>query len=457
MLHFMYIAFRNIFRHKRRTIFTVTTIVIGVAMLLVAKSFLTGLQREMVQGSAEILSGEMQIHSADYANSLDMMPLDKVMNITEDIDPKIKTITDITAYTYRIRLAGIISRGEIATGSSGLKMNEKDLMDEAPSGLEEKVKIDLNKESVGKKKTASIISSQFLAVGIDPENEVKVCPRILNALNEGRFLKKEDNAMTKSYETVGLLNAQLMKGLNLKVGDTVVLMPWDVNVKIVGVLNIELPTIDKKLVYLPLAAAKQMLYERNYAENNNSVHEIVFKTKDINTKDKSIEELKKIFSDKNWKVQGWEEFLGFFSDVRKIQNIIYWVILAIILLIVSTGIINTSLMSVMERTREIGTLMSMGYKRKHIVQLFLFENISIGLLGGAIGVFIGLVIVGILNVVGINFVIPGTITAFNLRPEISVGFVLVDFGFAFLASLFAGLYPSIHASKLKPVDALSTN
>ncbi|HCL56685.1 MAG TPA: hypothetical protein DHW82_06710 [Spirochaetia bacterium] len=456
MFKFLKIAFRNIFRHKRRTFFTAAAIVIGLSMLLTARGFLNGFQKEMIQGSAELLTGEIQIHSKEYAESLEIMPMDKVITPSKDFGNELKKILDITAYTYRTRIAGVISRGQDVSGASDIK--ESDLLGDADVELNQKItEEDIKKETSTKKKNSFPVSSQFIAVGVDPLNELKVCPRIKNALVEGRFFTEEDNYPENTYETVGLLNAQLMKGLSLNVGDTVVLMPWDVSVKIVGKLKIDLPTLDKKLVYLPLKAVQNMLYERNYAENTESVHEIVIKTKNINEKDKALEELKILFSDKKWAIQGWEDFLGFFSDVRKLQNTVFWMVLFIILLIVSTSIINTGLMSVMERTREIGTLMAIGYKRKHIISLFLLENLSIGMMGGLFGIILGSLIVTLINRIGIHFTIPGTTTAFIIRPDLNLFFIGVAFLFGLLSTLFAAIYPSYHASRLKPVDALSNN
>lgn len=459
MFKLLQIAFRNIFRHKRRTLFTVSTIVIGVMMLLVAKGFLNGLQREMIQGTAQLMTGEIQIHSRAYAESLDMMPLDKTITPTLEMEQKIKNIQEISAITYRARLAGIISRAEKTT--KVVQIPEAQLLEEAPSELnspQNKGK-DLAQEIQERKKSRNAVSSQFIAVGIDPLNEVQVCPRIMNALQPGgRFLTHNDNqALVNGFETVGLLNYQLMEGLKLSVGDRVILMPWDVSVTIVGVVRIDLPIFDKKLVYLPLKAVQQMLYERDYAPGKNDIHEIVIRTKDITKKDLPLRQLELTFQDQDLKVQGWENFLGFFSEVTQVQNLIYWIVLVILLLIVSTGIINTSLMSVMERTREIGTLMSIGYKRKHIVTLFLFENISIGAVGGMCGVIFGILTIAVLHSVGILFRIPGSALYFQIRPEVTVLFVFVAFGFALLATIIAGIYPAYHASGMRPVDALASN
>jgi ABC-type antimicrobial peptide transport system permease subunit len=84
------------------------------------------------------------------------------------------------------------------------------------------------------------------------------------------------------------------------------------------------------------------------------------------------------------------------------------------------AIVNISLMTVMERTREIGSLMALGYRRKHILTLFLVESVVIGGLGGVLGLMTGILGIGILNFSGLSVKLPGQVIATTLYPTVPV-------------------------------------
>jgi ABC-type transport system, involved in lipoprotein release, permease component len=119
-------------------------------------------------------------------------------------------------------------------------------------------------------------------------------------------------------------------------------------------------------------------------------------------------------------------------------------IAAISLLVGGIGIMNIMLVSVTERTREIGIRKAIGAKKRNILFQFLLEALLITGIGGVLGVLIG---VGI-----IKFIIGGL----NLEPEVySVPWMILSLGFSLIVGLIAGIYPANKAANLNPIDALS--
>jgi putative ABC transport system permease protein len=119
------------------------------------------------------------------------------------------------------------------------------------------------------------------------------------------------------------------------------------------------------------------------------------------------------------------------------------VIVSIVAAIVAgIGIINTMLMSVMERTKEIGTLKAIGWTNKNVMYMIALESIMIGVLGGVIGIIIG--------VLGSQLI---AVSA-GLKVFIGLELIIESFLFAFFIGLVAGLYPAYIASKLNPIEAL---
>ena len=112
------------------------------------------------------------------------------------------------------------------------------------------------------------------------------------------------------------------------------------------------------------------------------------------------------------------------------------------LLVGGIGIMNIMLVSVTERTREIGLRMAVGASPKHILNQFLVEAITLCALGGAIGIGIAALAVYIMS------------TSFGLTAVIQLKVVLLSIGFSALIGIFFGYYPALKASKLQPIDAL---
>jgi putative ABC transport system permease protein len=116
-------------------------------------------------------------------------------------------------------------------------------------------------------------------------------------------------------------------------------------------------------------------------------------------------------------------------------------IAAISLIVGGIGIMNIMLVSVTERTKEIGIRKAIGAKRKDILRQFLLESAVISSIGGLLGVFFGLTGSLAINIAGISTsIVPNTI--------------IIAFSFSLLVGMFFGMYPASKASKLKPVDAL---
>ena len=115
---------------------------------------------------------------------------------------------------------------------------------------------------------------------------------------------------------------------------------------------------------------------------------------------------------------------------------------AISLIVGGIGIMNIMLVSVTERTREIGVRKALGATYRVIVMQFLIEAVVISLVGGAIGILVG---------IGASKLI-GALT--SMKTVISMGPILLSFGFSMAIGLIFGLYPARKAAKLNPIDAL---
>jgi len=135
------------------------------------------------------------------------------------------------------------------------------------------------------------------------------------------------------------------------------------------------------------------------------------------------------------------------SQMTQILNIVLGGIAAISLLVAGIGIMNTMVMTIIERTKEIGIMKALGATRYKIMSIFMTEAVLIGVIGGLIGVLIGTAIALAIQAVAANF-------GFSIWTHVSPTLALGAFTFAIIVSLVSGIYPAYRAAKLNPVETL---
>jgi putative ABC transport system permease protein len=141
--------------------------------------------------------------------------------------------------------------------------------------------------------------------------------------------------------------------------------------------------------------------------------------------------------------------LSSFDAILNIITVFLVGIAAISLLVGGIGIMNTMYTSVLERTKEIGTMKAVGAKNSDILWIFLFESGLIGFIGGFMGVLLGYGISKTVEIIAIT-----TLNTTLLRAAVPAYLIFGCLGFAFLIGALSGTIPALMASKLKPVDAL---
>ncbi|MFH1256358.1 MAG: ABC transporter permease [Candidatus Diapherotrites archaeon] len=130
-----------------------------------------------------------------------------------------------------------------------------------------------------------------------------------------------------------------------------------------------------------------------------------------------------------------------FNEILGDFRLVVFLVAGISAIVAGIGIMNTVLMSIMERSKEIGTLKATGWTDDEVVKMVLFESAFIGILGGIAGVAFGSLL---------SIAISETI----IQTTISLQLLLLSFAFAFFVGIIAGIYPSIVASSLDPIEAI---
>lgn len=252
-----------------------------------------------------------------------------------------------------------------------------------------------------------------------------------------------------------MVTGELLRGLKAEIGDELVLVVQDKNnmqqavvATISGVIDFGLPNMQSRIIWMDFKSLRESLH---LADEVSEVAVTLAPNTNLETMKTKLQNV----VGPSLVSETYLEISGFFKDVMGLQNAIFNVVIFIVFSIVIAAIVNTSLMTVMERTREIGTLMALGYKRKHILFLFLSESACIGLLGGVTGVMVVTTLLSILSHAGITFALPGQTLKTVLYPAVSFAFLMFVLTLAIVSALVAAFIPSYRASHLKPVEALA--
>jgi len=216
-----------------------------------------------------------------------------------------------------------------------------------------------------------------------------------------------------------------------------------------GVIESRNPTADKTIIYMMLNTARDLLGAPGAAT------QMVLSLDETKYRFEVARLLNEALRDLDLEAYPWDEIQKFFVNIMDLQNAFFGVIMGVIILFVIIAIVITSLMTVSERIREIGTLMAIGYRRKHIVRLFLMESFFISGSGTVVGILFGTLMIVILNNLGVHFIIPGTESPVIIRPFQTAGFTVLITVVGFFSGVLGALYPAYHASRQSPIEAMT--
>ncbi len=270
----------------------------------------------------------------------------------------------------------------------------------------------------------------------------------------GRRLSLQD---LDDYAKVGVIGSEVARNLfgtdeplgktvymGVSIGNTNKKIP----IRIVGKLEqtgSKLMYNPDKMIIIPFTTA-----EGRIVNTKGNVSTILASAKDSDSSQKAQLEIDQVLylrlqdGDK-YNITSQDSILGAVSEVTGIMNIFLGSIAAISLLVGGIGIMNIMLVSVSERTREIGIKKALGATRKRILSEFLIESIVITFVAGVIGVLLG---------IALSKAVELAASAYDLETQVTWGSIMIAFGTASMIGLFFGIYPASKASKLSPLEAL---
>ncbi len=394
------IALRNVSRNTRRTLISVFAIFLGIGVNVAIRGFMNGLQGSLVRNVVGAKLGAIQIHRDGYVKSIEGVPLN--LDFTPDLElvAKLKAIKGVSGVAPRINFPVMVNKGDetvFALGSA-----------------------------------------------IDPKSEYQVCPEEPKLISKGKPLDGDKGL---------LMTAQLAKALDAHVGDTITLLANDrdgalngIELPLRGTYVSRMPGLEKTIV-VTLPSAQELL------RMEGRVTELALGLANPRAADELAPRVAAVVP-AGYEVHTWAELAKSITDIMSFQNTFLGVASAVFLLVALTLIVNTMMMAVLERVREIGTMMAVGVRRRQILALFLLESGVMGAIGGLLGALAGWTAVRYMSWRGIDLAVPGVKAVNILRPEIGFSYLALTVAMAFVGAVMAAIWPAFSASRLRPVEAL---
>jgi putative ABC transport system permease protein len=271
-------------------------------------------------------------------------------------------------------------------------------------------------------------------------------------LTNGRFLTDGDNKSNALVAVLGSQSASDLFGSTPPVGNTISIN--GVKFTVVGLLQSKGASFGSPddMVFIPIQTGYDKLFGQTSTFNGKqTVNDIIISVKTtgaMNTVSAvATYVLRRSHNLKpsdpvDFNVQNQTDILNTLNSVTQTLTIFLGAIAGISLLVGGIGIMNIMLVSVTERTREIGLRKAVGATRNQILVQFLIETVTLSLLGGIIGILLGVLTATIFKATGL---IASVVTASS---------ILMAFSFALAIGIFFGLYPAFRAANLHPMEAL---
>jgi putative ABC transport system permease protein len=426
------LAMRNLQRNRKRTAITLVALVVGVAAMVGAQGFIQGFRGMIIENQSQGLVGAMQVHRRGYVANVQSSPL---------------TLDMADSPALRARLQGIPGVRTVAPRIDfGAQLSTPDRKPAPADGSE------LAEADKG--------TSTFLIVtAFDPALERDVTPRRWEWVVAGR------GAMPPSVDASTLvLNDDFARALGLALQPTdaplppveqqLALIAGDreqalngENVVLGGTFASVTPN-DRRVGFVSLGLAQKLLrmegrvteYALSLQPGADPAQVKAGLTQALGA---------------DYEVHTWEERIPFVTDLVETQTRIFNVVSSIVLLVVLLGIVNAMLMSVLERIREIGTMLAVGMRARQIAQLFLMEGVVLGVVGAVLGAGLGLLVVWWMSTAGIELPAPGAKVPSIIHPSVAPLFVLRTLFSAVAGSALASIIPARRAAALRPVEALA--
>ncbi len=399
------IAWRNIWRNKRRTLITVASIMFALFFAIIMRGFQVGSYDKMKENAVESYSGYIQIHKKGY---WDDKNINNIFSFDKEILTKLESDERVNVVIPRLESFALASSGDFTKGVA--------------------------------------------VMGISPENEDKMT-KVKSYLQEGEFINSKDNAV--------MVAAGLAKFLNVKVRDTLVLFSSGYHgataaglYPVKGILKLPIPEMNRGTVYLSISEAQ------TFFSTGKQFTGLVFDIKDID----DVSDVEQIIYEsidlEKYEVMNWQAMNKELIQMIESDNAGGIIMIAILYLVIAFGIFGTVLMMTNERLREFSVMISVGMQKGKLALIIIVELFFLTTIAALAGIIISLPVMFYYYYNPIEFS-GETLDAmkdFNFEPVMPMSlepqiFIIQAIAIA-LISMIAMSYPTIKIMTLNVVKGL---
>ncbi len=398
------LAWRNLWRQPRRTWLTTGAMVFSNALLVFMMSLQFGMYDLMIDNTLKAVSGHMQVQAPGYVDDQKMR----------------QAVARIVPLADRLRSA--IPEASIAARSQAFVL----------ASSEER-------------------SYGIALYGVEPDHEPDVSS-LAGLVRNGRFFEDANAAEI-------VIGSTLARNLRVDIGDELTILGSGRDgsfaaavVVIAGIFDSGVPDLDRTIAEIPIGLFDDVFYM------NGAGHQIVINAPVIDEAPAILERARAVVDD-DVVVHDWDRLQPGLKQAIQADISSAFFMYGVLVILVAFSVLNTQLMSVLERTHEFGIVMALGLKPGRLGRLVLLETALMGLMGAFLGAIVGAIITAYFSVNGLF--IPGMdemAVKFNLPPLMypQISFLSLSAGPAivFLFSILAALYPAIRLNWMHPVDAM---
>ena len=399
------LASRNLRRNTQRTLVATLTVAFGIVAFLLAGGFIAWIFEQMRESAIHSQFGHVQIVRPHFFEKGIADPYAFLLPEKSAEQSLVERMPGFRSLAPRLAFSGLISHGDTTIA--------------------------------------------FIGDGVDPVNEKPVSSQV--NIMSGRDLETADEAAV-------ILGEGLARSMGVAPGDDVVLLataasgsPSAIEVKVAGTFATTTKEYDDSALRLPIQAARKLMKVKG------ATSWVVLLDETERTAEASRYLSEKLPGDK-FEIVPWTALADFYNKTVVLFSRQVSVVKFIIGLIIVLTISNTQMMSVLERTTEIGTSLAIGLRRNTLMRMFVAEGALIGVVGGVLGVVLGYALALAISAVGIPMPPPpGMASGFDGEILVAPALALDALVLALATTLLASLMPAWKASRMNIVDALRYN
>ena len=469
------IAWKNVWRNKKRSLVVIVAVTLGIISGVLLIGIMEGWIKQRLHDAVYNEVSHIQIHNNEFIKNEEIdLTVENIDEITRSID----SLSEISGWVKRTKIiamantpwanAGVIVYGIDAEKERLVTEIYKEIVPDGGEYLDNQNTGDIliSDKTAELLKLKQYIVTDSIIEGLRKEKVPETVLIKLETLKDKRFRSPKDfrealkNAFSKKeLDKYGLLMTD--RALDYRIRNKVQITISDEEgnpiqgiFRVCGIYKTTNTGFDQAAVFVNAGELANL-----YGGNDILTHEVSILLNNIDDADMLKEKLSHISGDNL--VRTWKELAPDAAMMNDYMVMYYFIFIGIIMLALAFGIINTMLMAILERTKELGMLMAIGMNRRRIFNMIMLETIFLTVVGAVAGMISGWAIIEVLGKTGIHFTgwgegFEAIGFAARVYPVVTLEFFVFTTIMVIATAIISSIWPARKALKLNPVEALRT-